>query len=144
MKDGYSFHRDEDGVKRSFESNRDAYHTIFARCGVEAYDVQAESGIMGGKYSVDFLAPSGSGENMLVRCENGDYAADLEIATAIPRDAVFPEALEAPAEIETPGVTTIDALAEFLDVDPAATSKAMPVVKDDGTPCSLLCAGTTA
>jgi prolyl-tRNA synthetase len=133
MKDGYSFDRDEDGVKRSFESNRDAYHTIFARCGVEAFDVQAESGIMGGKYSVDFLAPSGSGENVLVRCENGDYAADLEIATAIPRDPVFPEPLEAPAEIDTPGVATIEALAEFLDIDPAATSKAMPVVKDDGT-----------
>src|SRR5580765_8192617 len=132
MKDGYSFDRDEDSVKRTFESNRAAYHTIFRRCGVEAHDVQAESGIMGGKYSVDFLAPSGSGENTLVRCENGDYAADLEIAVAIPRDPVFPEALEAPEEIETPGVTTIDALAELLDIDPAATSKAMPVVNDDG------------
>src|ERR687892_698451 len=76
MKDGYSFDRDEDGVRRSFEANREAYKNIFARCGLETYDVQAESGIMGGKYSVDFLAPSGSGENTLVRCENGDYAGD--------------------------------------------------------------------
>src|SRR6266700_2449941 len=88
MKDGYSFDRDEDGVKRSFEANREAYKRIFARCGVEAHDVQAESGIMGGKYSVDFLAPSGYGENTLVTCENGDYAADLEIATGVPRDPV--------------------------------------------------------
>src|SRR5689334_11819680 len=133
MKDGYSFDRDEDGVKRNFESNRAAYHTIFARCGVEAYDVQGESGIMGGKFSFDFLAPSGSGENTLVRCEKGDYAADLEIAVAVPSDPVFPEALDAPVEIETPGVTTIEALAEFLDIDATATSKAMPVVKEDGT-----------
>src|SRR5947209_417750 len=126
MKDAYSFDRDEDGLRRSFEANRDAYKRMFERCGLETYDVQAESGIMGGKFSVDFLAPSGSGENVLVTCENGDYAADLEIATGVPRVPVFPEALEGPAEIETPGVTTIEGLADFLEVDPAATSKAMP------------------
>ncbi len=133
MKDAYSFDRDEDGVRRSFEANREAYTKIFARCGLETYDVQAESGIMGGKFSVDFLAPSGSGENTLVTCEKGDYAADLEVARAIPRGPVFPERLEAPAEVETPGVTTIDGLAQYLGVDAAATSKAMPVVKEDGT-----------
>jgi prolyl-tRNA synthetase len=133
MKDAYSFDRDEDGVRRSFEANREAYKKIFARCGLETYDVQAESGIMGGKYSVDFLAPSGSGENTLVICENGDYAADVEVARAVPRDPVFPERLDAPAEVETPGVGTIEALAEFLGIDATATSKAMPVVKPDGT-----------
>jgi prolyl-tRNA synthetase len=133
MKDGYSFDRDEEGVRRSFEANREAYKKIFARCGIEAYDVQAESGIMGGKFSIDFLAPSGSGENTLVTCENGDYAADIEVARAIPREPVFPPRLDAPEEVETPGVTTIEGLAEFLGVDAAATSKAMPVVKDDGT-----------
>jgi prolyl-tRNA synthetase len=133
MKDAYSFDRDEDGVRRNFEANREAYAKIFERCGLETYDVQAESGIMGGKFSVDFLAPSGSGENTLVTCENGDYAADLEVARAIPRDPVFPEPLAAAAEVETPGVTTIDGLAEFLGIDAAATSKAMPVVREDGT-----------
>jgi prolyl-tRNA synthetase len=133
MKDGYSFDRDEEGVKRSFEANRAAYRRIFDRFGLEAHDVQAESGAMGGKFSIDFLAPSGSGENTLVRCENGDYAGDLEIARANPRSAVLPEPLAAPEEVETPGVTTIEALAEFLQVDASATSKAMPVVKDDGT-----------
>jgi prolyl-tRNA synthetase len=133
MKDAYSFDRDEEGIRRSFEANREAYKKIFARCGIETYDVQAESGIMGGKFSVDFLAPSGSGENTLVLCENGDYAADLEVARAIPREPVFPDRLDAPEQVETPGVTTIEALADFLDVDAAATSKAMPVVKDDGT-----------
>jgi prolyl-tRNA synthetase len=133
MKDAYSFDRDEDGVRASFEANRAAYHRIFERCGLEVYDVQAESGIMGGKFSIDFLAPSGSGENTLVRCENGDYAGDIEVARAIPREPVFPERLDAPQEIETPGVTTIEGLAELLGIDDAATSKAMPVVKDDGT-----------
>ena len=132
MKDAYSFDRDEDGVRSSFEANREAYKRIFARCGLETYDVQAESGIMGGKFSIDFLAPSGSGENTLVRCENGDYAGDLEVAEAVPSTAVLPEPLDAPEEIETPGVTTIEGLADFLGIDRSATSKAMPVVKPDG------------
>jgi prolyl-tRNA synthetase len=133
MKDGYSFDRDEDGVRASFEANREAYKRIFERCDLETYDVQAESGIMGGKFSIDFLAPSGSGENTLVRCENGDYAGDLEIAQAVPAAAKLPEPLTAPEEIETPGVTTIEGLAELLGIDESATSKAMPVVKPDGT-----------
>src|SRR5438477_10785650 len=114
MKDAYSFDRDEDGVRRSFEANREAYQKIFQRCGLQTYDVVAEAGIMGGKFSIDFLAPSGSGENTLVLCENGDYAADLEIARAIPPGAVLPDPLAAPEEIETPGVTTIEALATLL------------------------------
>jgi prolyl-tRNA synthetase len=133
MKDAYSFDRDEEGVRRSFEANRHAYRRIFERCGLETYDVQAESGIMGGKFSVDFLAPAGSGENVLVTCENGDYAADGEIARAIPRAPEFPERLERPEEVDTPGVTTIEGLADFLGIDPAATSKAMPVVRPDGS-----------
>jgi len=95
--------------------------------------VKAESGLMGGSESDDYLAPAGAGENLLVRCENGDYAADMDAATGVPRAPEFPDPLDAPAEIETPGVTTIEGLAEFLSVDAAATSKAMPVVKPDGT-----------
>src|SRR5512146_1282193 len=132
MKDGYSFDRDEESAFASFEKNRLAYHRIFERCGVEAHEVKAESGIMGGELTFDFLAPSGSGENTLVRCENGDYAADAEIARGIPRPTEFPQALAAPDEVETPGVTTCEALATFLGVDLAATSKAMPVTTDDG------------
>jgi prolyl-tRNA synthetase len=131
MKDAYSFDRDEEGARESFEANRGAYKRIFERCDLETYDVQAESGIMGGKLSVGFLAPAGSGENTLVSCENGDYAADLEIARAAPRSPEFPEQLGAPKKVETPGVTTIDGLAELLGIDAAATSKAMPVVLDD-------------
>jgi prolyl-tRNA synthetase len=133
MKDAYSFDRDEEGLDRSFRLHDQAYRRIFERCGLEFYAVQAESGMMGGSGSVDFLAPSGSGENTLVRCDNGDYAADLEVARSVPRAPEFPQRLDAPAEVETPGVTTIEALAELLGIDPAVTSKAMPVVKLDGT-----------
>src|SRR5258708_8985110 len=138
MKDAYSFDRDEEGVRRNFEANRGAYQRIFERCDLQTYDVQGESGAMGGKFSVDFLAPSGSGENTLVTCENGDYAGDLEIARAVPRAPEFPAPLGAPEEIETPGVTTIEGLASLLGVDEAATSKAMPVVKDGAVVLALV------
>jgi prolyl-tRNA synthetase len=132
MKDAYSFDRDQESSEATFEKNRAAYHRIFERCGVEAVAVQAESGIMGGELTIDYLAPSGSGENVLVRCERGDYAADAEIARGVPRAPEFPPPLEKPEEVETPGVTTCEALAEFLGIDLAATSKAMPVTTEDG------------
>jgi prolyl-tRNA synthetase len=133
MKDAYSFDRDEEGLQRSFQSQKQAYHKIFERCGLEVVAVEAESGMMGGSASIDFLAPSLSGENTLVTCENGDYAADLEIAHGVPRAPEFPARLDRPEEVETPGVTTIEGLAELLRVDAAATSKAMPVVDGDGS-----------
>jgi prolyl-tRNA synthetase len=131
MKDSYSLDRDETGLAESFDRHAEAYARIFERCGVEAYLVEAESGIMGGSESSGFLAPTGSGENELMRCENSDYRADIEAARGIPRTPDFPDRLDKPGEIETPGVTTIEALAELLGVDAAATSKAMPVVTGD-------------
>jgi prolyl-tRNA synthetase len=131
MKDSYSFDRDEAGLDVSFDRHAEAYKRMFERCGVDAYLVEAESGTMGGKESLGFLAPTGSGENELMHCENGDYFADIEAARGIPRSPEFPEPLDAPEEIETPGAETIEALADFLRIDPAATSKAMPVVVGD-------------
>jgi prolyl-tRNA synthetase len=132
MKDAYSFDRDEEGLDRSFRKQAGAYERIFERCGLEFYAVEAESGMMGGSESIDYLAPAGAGENTLVTCERGDYAADLEIARGVPRPPAFPEPLDTPAEVETPGIATIEALAELLGVDPAATAKAMPVVTASG------------
>jgi prolyl-tRNA synthetase len=141
MKDAYSFDRDEAGLDESFRKHGGAYERIFERCGLEVYGVQAESGMMGGSESVDYLAPAGSGENTLVMCENGDYAADLEIARGVARPPVFPSRLDAPEEVDTPGVTTIEALAELLGVDAAATSKAMPYVRQGGEVVLLLVRG---
>jgi prolyl-tRNA synthetase len=83
---------------------------------------------MGGSGSEDYLAPSESGQNTLVLCERGDYAADLEIARGVPRAPEFPASLDAPEEVETPGAKTIEDVAKLLGIDAAATSKAMPVV----------------
>jgi prolyl-tRNA synthetase len=128
MKDSYSFDRDEAGLDASFDRHAEAYARIFERCGLDAYLVEAESGIMGGKESLGFLAPTGSGENELMRCENGDYFADIEAARGIAPAATLPEPLDASEDVATPGVATIEALADFLGIDATATSKAMPVV----------------
>ena len=133
MKDAYSFDRDEAGADESFRKQRGAYVRIFERCGLVTHDVPAEPGMMGGSESRDFLAPAGAGENTLVTCEKGDFAADIEVATTTPRPAVLPEPLQAPEEVETPGVTTIEGLAELLGIDVTATAKAMPHVTQDGS-----------
>jgi prolyl-tRNA synthetase len=138
MKDAYSFDRDEQGLAANFELQHAAYVRTFERVGLKTYAVEAESGMMGGSESIDFLAPADAGENTLVTCENGDFAADIEVARTIPRAAVFPETLLAPEEIETPGVKTCEALADFTSIDVAATSKAMPVTTDDGVVLALI------
>jgi prolyl-tRNA synthetase len=138
MKDSYSFDRDEEGLDRSFQLHAGAYDRIFERCGLEAVAVQAESGMMGGSESQDYLAPSETGQNTLVTCERGDYAADLEIARGVPRSPEFPPPLDAPEPVDTPGTATIEALAELLGIDAAATSKAMPVVFDGRVVLSLV------
>jgi prolyl-tRNA synthetase len=138
MKDAYSFDRDEAGLDEAFRKHAEAYGRIFERCGLEFYEVEAESGMMGGSGSHDYLAPTGSGENYLVRCENSDYAADIEIAAGRPSEPDFPEALAAPEEVETPGMRTIDDVSKFLELDPRATAKAMPVAVDGKVVLTLI------
>jgi prolyl-tRNA synthetase len=138
MKDAYSFDRDDAGLDASFDLQHGAYERIFERVALVTHGVDAEPGMMGGSESLDFLAPASAGENTLITCENGDFAADMEVARTIPRPPVFPETLSAPAEVETPEVRTCEALGEFLGIDVAATSKAMPVTTDDGVVLALI------
>jgi prolyl-tRNA synthetase len=131
MKDSYTFDADDAGLDLAFQAHQKAYARIWERCGLEAYLVEAESGTMGGKDSLGFLAPTGSGENELMRCENGDYFADAEAARGVPVPAELPPALDGPELVQTPGVGTIEELAEFLGIAESATSKALPVITGD-------------
>ncbi|HET8741519.1 MAG TPA: proline--tRNA ligase [Gaiella sp.] len=138
MKDAYSFDRDEEGLDVAFRAHAGAYERMFERCGLDFVAVEAESGMMGGTESVDYLAPAGSGENTLVTCERGDYAADLEIARGVPRDPEFRARLDSPEAVATPEIVTCEDLAGFLGLDLAATSKAMPVVADGAVVLALV------
>ena len=111
MKDSYSFDVDEAGLDASFEAHRGAYERIFARLGIPAMAVEASSGNMGGSDSIEFMCPSEAGEDLVARCGNCGYAANLEKATsALPQIADGPGPPE-PRQLPTPGVATIDDLA---------------------------------
>jgi len=113
MKDSYSFHLDEAGLDRAFKLHFDAYRKIFGRIGLDALAVEASSGAMGGKESIEFMQPSDAGEDLVASCAKCGYAANLEKATSeLPavEDGPGPDA---PEKFPTPGVRTIDDLARM-------------------------------
>ncbi len=82
MKDAYSFDLDTAGLDRSFEAQRGAYKRIFARCGVPVLDVEAFSGMMGGRESIEFVVRTAAGEDFVAVCSQCGYAANVEVATS--------------------------------------------------------------
>src|SRR5258708_18669460 len=112
MKDAYSFDTADEGAMASYKKMYDAYTKIFARCGLKAFPVEADTGVIGGNYSHEFMVPAETGENEVAFCEACGYAANIEKATSgIPKTA----AREIGAAIEkfpTPGVGTIEALSK--------------------------------
>ena len=112
MKDAYSFDATDEGAMASYQKMYDAYTRIFARCGLKTFPVEADTGVIGGNYSHEFMVPAETGENEVAFCEACGYAANIEKATSgLPRTA----AREAGAEAErfaTPGVVTIEALSK--------------------------------
>ncbi|MGH3404999.1 MAG: proline--tRNA ligase [Streptosporangiaceae bacterium] len=111
MKDSYSFDIDEAGLDKSFEAHRTAYERIFARLGIPAIPVEASSGNMGGSDSVEFMCPTPAGEDLVARCPECDYAANLEKATSALAPVTDEPGPAAPARLDTPGVRTIEDLA---------------------------------
>ncbi len=111
MKDSYSLDIDLPGLDSGFDKHRDAYRRIFARMGLNAFDVEASSGAMGGSESVEFIVRSEAGEDWIVTCENCDYRANREKATSAltPVDDGESRDLE---RFPTPGLRTIKSLAE--------------------------------
>ena len=129
MKDAYSFDVDDAGLDRSYDDMFEAYRRIFARCGIPTVAVEADSGAIGGKGSQEFIFLTDTGEDTILICEECNYAANQEKA-----DFVRPPAIEGePAdleEVDTPGATTIEALAEFLEIEPRQTAKAVFVMAE--------------
>lgn len=110
MKDAYSFDIDLAGLDVAFRKNHGAYVRIFGRLGVDAVDVEASSGAMGGAESIEFMVRSSAGEDWIITCSNCDYRANLEKAvSSLPAIDDQPAILE---EIPTPGIRTIAGLVE--------------------------------
>lgn len=110
MKDAYSFDVNDEGAMASYKKMYDAYKRIFDRCGLQNFPVEADTGVIGGNFSHEFMVPAETGENEVVFCEGCGYAANVEKATSgIPKTA----ARDIGAAVEkfaTPGVVTIEAL----------------------------------
>jgi prolyl-tRNA synthetase family II len=107
MKDSYSFDLDEAGLDRAFDLHHEAYTRIFARLGIPSIPVEASSGTMGGSASVEFVAPCEAGEDDILRCPTGDYAANVEKATSPVAAVQDPVAVPPAEQFATPGVQTI-------------------------------------
>ena len=141
MKDAYSFDTTDDGAMASYKKMYDAYARIFARCGLKAFPVEADTGVIGGKFSHEFMVPAETGENEVVYCEACGYAANIEKATSgIPKTA----AREAGAAIEkfaTPGIVTIEALSKAPYSVPANRQIKTLVYMADSKPVIILIRG---
>jgi prolyl-tRNA synthetase len=131
MKDSYSIDADEAGLDRSYRLHYDAYERIFRRLGLQTVAVGADVGIMGGSEAHEFMVFNEFGEDTLVLCDAGDYAANQQIATMKKPEPPAEEPL-ATEEVATPGTTTIATLATFLGVGEDRTAKAAFFVAGDG------------
>ncbi len=141
MKDAYSFDPTDEGAMTSYRKMYDAYRRIFARCGLKAFPVEADTGVIGGNYSHEFMIPADTGENEVAFCEYCGYAANVEKATSgLPKTAAR-EAGAAMEKFPTPGVVTIEALAKAPYRVPANRQVKTLVYVADSQPVLLLIRG---
>ncbi|MDD2403527.1 MAG: proline--tRNA ligase [Lentisphaerae bacterium] len=124
MKDAYSFHVSQEDLEKYYERAYRAYEKIFTRLGMNnVVSIEANSGMMGGKVSHEFIAVADCGEDTIILAEDGSYRANREVATAAWK---FEKSPELPLEkVLTPGQKTIDEVAGFLGVNPENTGKAV-------------------
>ena len=139
MKDGYSFSANQESLQECYDQEKVAYQNVCDRTRLKALQVVADSGQIGGDTSVEFMALAEAGEASLVYCDCG-YAADTEAAAA--KINVEERESGTMCEIHTPGIGSIDDVAEFLHVSPAATRKALALVDGNGKPVVCFVPGT--
>jgi len=130
MKDSYTFDRDAEGLEAAYQKHVRAYDRMFDRCGLEWYRVEADVGMMGGLGAHEYMAPCAAGENEVALAPG--YAANVEVARADAQPVSLPAPLDAPEEVDTPGLTTVEAVARDLNVPDGALLKAYPVILDGG------------
>jgi prolyl-tRNA synthetase len=112
MKDAYSFDATDEGAVESYNKMKRAYTAFFSRCGLKTISVEADTGVMGGSFSHEFMVPAPIGDDDVVYCEASGYAANREKATSglVPADFTDAAPVGAPEEFPTPGIVTIAAL----------------------------------
>ncbi len=142
MKDAYSFHRDEKSLDVTYQKMYDAYKRIFDRCGLETVPVEADSGMIGGDNSHEFMVLASCGEDTVVKCASCGYAASKDKAAVGASAAAKPAAdgMKPLHTLDTPGVSTVEKVAAFLKLKPAKLLKTMIYLADE-SPVAVLVRG---
>ena len=125
MKDAYSFDKDEAGARLSYQKMYDAYHRVFSRCGLNFRAVEADTGLIGGTSSHEFMVLADTGEETIVYSESGTYAANVERAEVLPPDHETNEELRPLQTISTPGCRTVEEVTKFLNIDASQLVKTL-------------------
>ena len=126
MLDSYSFDRDEEGLDKIYRDHYRAYFRIFSRCGLPSIAVGADSGMMGGKISHEYMYLSPIGEDTIILCDKCGYTANRQIAK-FSKD-YLEEDMKAIEKVATPEAKTIEDLAAYLNIDPKKTAKCVFMV----------------
>jgi prolyl-tRNA synthetase len=124
MKDSYSFDVSWEGLDVSYQKHYDLYCRIFDRCGLKYHVVEADSGMMGGRQSQEFMVITDAGEDLVAYCECG-YAANLEKATSRLEALTDEPGLPEPRLVHTPNQKTIEEVSNFLRILPSQQIKTM-------------------
>lgn len=115
MKDGYSFNRDEESLKHTYEEMYEAYSRIFTRCGLNYRAVEADSGAIGGSSGHEFMVLADTGEAALTYCQSCDYAANMEMA--VHKKRIYDNGSQTELKkVATPDKKTIEEVSEFLGI----------------------------
>ena len=122
MKDAYSFHTDEESLKKTYQDMYQAYSNMMRRSGLKFRPVEADSGAIGGSGSTEFMILAEAGEDEVLYTEDGQYSANVEKAVSLPPDAE-PSPFTTYEKRDTPNTPTIDSLAKFLKCSPTQIVK---------------------
>ena len=142
MKDAYSFHIDQECQERTYWRMHEAYTAIFTRLGLDFRAVEADTGSIGGNHSHEFHVLAESGEDAIAFSTDSDYAANVELAPAMTTSVIDAEAEAPPLEkFATPGMTTIDDLAEQLGIAAQQSIKTLLAKDEQGSLVALVVRG---
>lgn len=141
MKDSYTFHDSYDSLDDMYNDIWKAYDNIFTRIGLNYRSIIADAGAMGGEESIEFIAISDVGEDTIAYSTESEYAANIEMASSKFKERTNTEVQLQKEMTETPNVTTIEELAEFLSVNKESILKCVLLVADDKKPVMAIVRG---
>ncbi|WP_396957887.1 proline--tRNA ligase, partial [Nitrosomonas sp.] len=131
MKDAYSFHTDVDSLERTYRLMQETYTRIFTRLGLKFRAVAADTGAIGGSGSHEFHVLADSGEDAIAFCPDSDYAANIELAEAMPHGIPRKKPAEIMEKIATPDCKSCQDVADFLGIPVEQTLKTLAITAGD-------------